>query len=232
MNRKIRCLIVDDEPLAREGLARYAGRIDWLETAGECGDAFELDARLRSGETIDLIFLDIEMPGLTGLEYLSALERPPMVIVTTAYARYALEGYELNVTDYLLKPVSFVRFMKAAGKARDLFLLRSGEGRRDYAFLRADRKLHQVRFADILYIEAVENYVKVVTADNVILTRTTLHTLVEELPRGMFLQVHKSFVVNMAKVSSIEGNMLSLPGATVTVSRSYKQALAEWTGRR
>jgi len=232
MNRKIKCLIVDDEPLAREGLARYVGRIEWLELAGECGDAFELDARLRSGETIDLIFLDIEMPGLTGLEYLSTLERPPMVIVTTAYASYALEGYELNVTDYLLKPISFVRFMKAAGKARDLYELRSDPRPRDYTFLRADRKLHRVDFADILYIEAVENYVKVVTADNVILTRTTLHTLIEELPDGMFLQVHKSFVVNMAKVTSIEGNMLTLPGATVTVSRSYKDTLAEWIAGR
>lgn len=232
MKRNIRCLIVDDEPLAREGLARYIGRIDWLELTGECEDALQLDSRLKSDEAVDLIFLDIEMPLISGLDYLSTLENPPMVILTTAYSQYALKGYDLNVLDYLLKPISFTRFLKAATKAREYFSLRSAETRRDFMFLRADKKLHKVSYADILYVEAVENYVKVVTESGAIVTRQPLHSFLAELPAGSFLQVHKSYIVNMDRVSCIEGNMLTLSGAVVQVSRSFKDALTDWIENR
>lgn len=232
MNRKIKCIIVDDEPLAREGLARYISRVDSLEATGECEDALQLDRKLKSGEHIDLIFLDIEMPLISGTDYIATLENPPMVILTTAYAQYALEGYELNVIDYLLKPISFPRFMKAVNKACEYFNLKSSAGERNFIFLRSDKKLHRVQFPEILYLEAVENYVKIITDNGVIITRTTLKNLLPELPARSFLQVHKSFVVNMDRVAYIEGNLLSLPGATIQVSRSYKDALTDWLGRK
>lgn len=228
MNRNIRCLIVDDEPIAREGLARYISRTDWLENIGECEDALQLNSLLKSGESVDLIFLDIEMPFISGLDYIATLVDPPMVIITTAYGEYALKGYELDVIDYLLKPVSFPRFLKAVTKARDFFNCHTGVRNRDFMFLRADRKLHKVRFADILYIEAVENYVKVITADSVIVTRTPLHSLLADLPASGFLRIHKSYVVNMDHVTCVEGNMLILPGATIQVSRSYRATLDAW----
>lgn len=232
MNRKIRCLIVDDEPLARKGLARYAGRIDSLELIGECEDALELDRRLKSGEMADLIFLDIEMPVISGLDYLSTLEHPPMVILTTAYSQYALESYELNVVDYLLKPISFARFMKAVNKACDYFSLKTADTKRDFIFLRSDKKLHRVKYSEILYIEAVENYIKVVTDNDVVVTRTPLKNLLSELPEDSFLQIHKSFAVNMERVTCIEGNILSLSGTKISVSRGYKDSLTAWLEKR
>lgn len=168
------------------------------------------------------------MPFISGLDYIATLVDPPMVIITTAYGEYALKGYELDVIDYLLKPVSFPRFLKAVTKARDFFNRHTGIRNRDFMFLRADRKLHKVRFADILYIEAVENYVKVVTADSVIVTRTPLHSLLADLPASGFLRIHKSYVVNMDHVTCVEGNMLILPGATIQVSRSYRAILDAW----
>lgn len=231
MNRTIRCLIVDDEPLAREGLARYISRLDGFELAGECEDALQLDNRLKSDGNIDLIFLDIEMPLISGLDYLQNLSNPPLVIVTTAYERYALKGYELDVLDYLLKPIPFPRFLKAAEKAREHLNLRQVAPGRGFILVRADKKLHKIDIADISYIEAVENYVKLVTSDGVTITRTTLRDILAELPSDRFLQVHKSYIVNMDKVSYIEGNMLTLPGAVVQVSRSYKDILGAWIER-
>lgn len=232
MKRKIKCLIVDDEPLAREGMARYISRVDALELAGECEDAMELDRRLKSGEDIDLLFLDIEMPMISGLDYLTTLDNPPMVILTTAYGQYALQGYELNVVDYLLKPVSFARFIKAVNKACAFFSLKSAHTKRDFMFLRSDKKLHRVKFSEILYVEAVENYVKVVADNDIVVTRTPLKALLAELPAESFMQVHKSFAVNMDRVTSIEGNMLSLPGASIQVSRGYKDVLTAWLDRK
>lgn len=228
MERKIKCMVVDDEPLAREGLSRYIDRIDTLESIGECEDAMQLDSRLKAGESIDLIFLDIEMPMISGTDYLATITNPPMVILTTAYEQYALQGYELNVVDYLLKPISFPRFVKAVNKACDYFSLKSSSAKRDFIFLKSDKKLHRIRFPEILYLEAIENYVKVVTDKDVIVTRTTLKNLIPELPADSFLQIHKSYVVNMNRVTSIEGNMLLLPDAALQVSRSYKDTLAAW----
>lgn len=228
MNRKLKCLIVDDEPLARDGLRRYIERVDRLQLQGECEDALQLDSMLKSGAETDLIFLDIEMPLLSGMDYLRTIEQPPMVIITSAYSRYALEGYELNVVDYLLKPIPFARFLQAVTKACDFADLTAQPEKRDFFFVKSDKKFHKIRYSDILYLEAVENYVKIVTEAGAIITRSPLRNLVADLPAEIFLQVHKSYIVNMEKVECIEGNMLHLPGTTITVSRGYKDDLMKW----
>ncbi len=228
MNRKLKCIIVDDEPLARDGLRRYIGRVDRLELQGECEDALQLDSMLRAGLETDLIFLDIEMPLLSGIDYLRTVGHHPMVIITSAYSQYALEGYELNVVDYLLKPIPFARFLQAVTKACDFAGLTAHPEKRDFFFVKSDKKFHKIRFADILYLEAVENYVKIVTDSGAVITRCPLRNLVADLPSHGFLQVHKSYIVNMGKVECIEGNMLHLPGTTITVSRSYKDNLMKW----
>lgn len=227
MDVKVRCVVVDDEPLAREGLLRYIERIDWLEVVGECEDALGLDRCLRECAPVDLVFLDIEMPLMSGVDYLSTLERAPMVIFTTAYEQYALKAYELDVVDYLLKPISFARFLKGAVKARELLSLKRGvadEGR-DYIFLRSDKKYHRVNFAEICYLEAVENYVKVISDKSVILTRGTLKGLLAELPARSFVQIHKSVAVNLDRVEAVEGNMVVVPGAVLQMSRGYREGM-------
>lgn len=236
MSRKITCFIADDEPIAREGLAAYISRIDYLDLRGRFEDALQLDAALHSDSPDarpDLLFLDIEMPRLSGLDYLASLPDAPAVIITTAYDRYALRGFDLNVIDYLLKPIPFSRFMQAAAKARDYLMPRLAPSTppRDFIFLRADKKLHQVRFADILWVEALENYVKVVTSGSgTIMARMTLKSIAALLPASDFLQLHKSLLVNMTRVTSIEGNMLRLADTTLTVSRHYRPALDAYLG--
>lgn len=225
MDMKIRCVVVDDEPLAREGLLRYIERIDWLELAGECEDAVELDRCLRESGGVDLVFLDIEMPLMSGVDYLATVDKAPMVIFTTAYEQYALKAYELDVVDYLLKPISFARFLKAVTKARELLSLKRGgesEGR-DYIFLRSDKKYYRLSFDEICYVEAVENYVKVVSDKSVILTRTTLKSLLSELPQRSFVQIHKSVAVNLDRVEAVEGNMVVVLGAVLQMSRGFRE---------
>lgn len=226
----LRCVIVDDEPVARHGLRSYVDKLEWLECTAMPDTAMALDAYLKEAKgtdrSPDLIFIDIEMPGISGLDYLATHKVDAAVIVVTAYAQHALRGYELNVTDYLLKPVSPARFMQAAEKARQFIAMRNGHSMPECLFIKSDRRIHRIEIDDIERLEALENYVIVHTSGQRIVTRSTLRSLMQSLPSDRFVQVHKSHVINIHKIHSLEGYTLRmLSGHEVTVSRSMRMTL-------
>lgn len=223
---KLKCIITDDEPIARKGLQNYVERIDFLELVGVCEDAIQLNNQLKSQQA-DLLFLDIEMPYMTGIELLNSLSNPPKVIITSAYAEYAIKGYDLEVSDYLLKPISFDRFLKAVNKAYDQLISSQTPVVQDYLFVKTSLKLEKIRFNDMRFIEGVENYVAIYTSDGKIITHTTLRTILQKLPPERFVQVHKSYLVNIDKIDSIEGNLLGIGKNKIPLSRTYKEAALE-----
>ena len=223
---KLKCIITDDEPIARKGLQNYVERIDFLELVGVCEDAIQLNNQLKSQQA-DLLFLDIEMPYMTGIELLNSLSNPPKVIITSAYAEYAIKGYDLEVSDYLLKPISFDRFLKAVNKAYDQLISSQTPVVQDYLFIKTNLKLEKIRFNDMRFIEGVENYVAIYTSDGKIITHTTLRTILQKLPPERFVQVHKSYLVNIDKIDSIEGNLLGIGKNKIPLSRTYKETALE-----
>jgi DNA-binding LytR/AlgR family response regulator len=227
MSIKIKCVIVDDEPFARKGLSSYVEKIDFLQLAGVCENVIELDSLLKQ-QTVDLLFLDIEMPYITGIDFLKSAKELPKVIFTTAYEQYALKGYELDVLDYLLKPISFERFLQAANKAHGWFSLqKENTAVQDYFFVKADNKLEKINFGDILFVEALENYVAIYTKEKKIITHLTLKTLQEKLTPPDFLYPHKSYIVATDKINSIEGNILHVMNHQVPVSKYQKEEIME-----
>lgn len=223
---KLKCIITDDEPIARKGLQSYVERIDFLELVGVCEDAIQLNNQLKSQQA-DLLFLDIEMPYMTGIELLNSLSNPPKVIITSAYAEYAIKGYDLEVSDYLLKPISFDRFLKAVNKAYDQLISSQTPVVQDYLFVKTSLKLEKIRFNDMRFIEGVENYVAIYTSDGKIITHTTLRTILQKLPPERFVQVHKSYLINIDKIDSIEGNLLGIGKNKIPLSRTYKETALE-----
>ena len=223
---KLKCIITDDEPIARKGLQSYVERIDFLELVGVCEDAIQLNNQLKSQQA-DLLFLDIEMPYMTGIELLNSLSNPPKVIITSAYAEYAIKGYDLEVSDYLLKPISFDRFLKAVNKAYYQLISSQTPVVQDYLFVKTSLKLEKIRFNDMRFIEGVENYVAIYTSDGKIITHTTLRTILQKLPPERFVQVHKSYLVNIDKIDSIEGNLLGIGKNKIPLSRTYKETALE-----
>lgn len=223
---KLKCIITDDEPIARKGLQNYVERIDFLELVGVCEDAIQLNNQLKS-QPADLLFLDIEMPYMTGIELLNSLSNPPKVIITSAYAEYAIKGYDLEVSDYLLKPISFDRFLKAVNKVYDQLISSQTPVVQDYLFVKTSLKLEKIRFNDMRFIEGVENYVAIYTSDGKIITHTTLRTILQKLPPEQFVQVHKSYLVNIDKIDSIEGNLLGIGKNKIPLSRTYKETALE-----
>lgn len=223
---KLKCIITDDEPIARKGLQNYVERIDFLELVGVCEDAIQLNNQLKSQQA-DLLFLDIEMPYMTGIELLNSQSNPPKVIITSAYAEYAIKGYDLEVSDYLLKPISFDRFLKAVNKVYDQLISSQTPVVQDYLFVKTSLKLEKIRFNDMRFIEGVENYVAIYTSDGKIITHTTLRTILQKLPPERFVQVHKSYLVNIDKIDSIEGNLLGIGKNKIPLSRTYKEAALE-----
>ena len=217
---KIKCIVTDDEPVARKGLRGYIEKIDFLTLAGECEDAIQLNAMLKTTQA-DLIFLDIEMPDMTGLEFLSNLTNPPKVIIVSAYEQYALKGYEFDVVDYLLKPVPFDRFLKSVNRVHDL-LQKKHQDNPDYIFVKSDKQLKKIRFADIQFIESMENYVIIHTISSKETVYTTLKQIYESLPKDIFLQTHRSYIVNIEKVTAIDGNQLSIPPHKIPVGRNFR----------
>lgn len=221
----LKTLVIDDEPLAHEVIKTYAEDVKSIEITGYCRDALEaLDILNR--QPIDLIFLDINMPKLSGIEFLKALTKPPMVIFTTAYANYALAGYELNVLDYLTKPFSFVRFLKAVQKAELQYsLLQKHEFDRnhDSVFIKSNKKNYQVKFEEITYVEGLGDYIKIYTEKTHLITNVSMKKMEELLPAAMFFRVHKSFIVNVKKIVSIEGNMVEVQNKKLTIGNNYRQ---------
>jgi len=227
MSDKIKCIVTDDEPFARKGLQGYIEQIDFLELKGVCENAIELNSLLKKAPA-DLLFLDIEMPYVTGIDFLKNITDAPKVIFTTAYEKYALQGFELEVLDYLLKPISFDRFLRAANKAFDYFRgQQTPAAGEDYIFVKADSKLEKIHFADILFVEALENYVAIYTREKKIITHLTLKMIQEKLPSGAFIQPHKSYVVAIGKINSIEGNILHVLQHQVPISKYQKDEIME-----
>lgn len=228
MSKKLKVLIVEDEYLAAEGLKSYIAEIDFLDLVAYCENALVANKMLTEHK-IDLMFLDIQMPKLTGIDFLKSLSNPPMVIFTTAYPNYALQGYELDVIDYLVKPYPFDRFLKAVNKAKDQFLLQQSTAVKhyhletDYFFVKTDQKLEKVILNEICYIQGMENYVVIHTNTTKIMSLMTMKSIEEKLPEQDFLRIHKSYIVNIQKITSIEGNCLIVKSKLLPISRQRKQ---------
>ena len=217
---KIKCIITDDEPMARKGLRGYIEKIEFLTLTGECEDAIQLNTMLKT-QQVDLIFLDIEMPEMTGLELLSNLTNPPKVIIVSAYEQYALKGYEFEVVDYLLKPVSFDRFLKSANRVHDLLQTEQKEAD-DYIFVKSDKQLKKIMFRDILFIESMENYVIIQTVSSKEIVYTTLKQIHESLPQDIFQQTHRSYIVKIDQVNAIDGHLLNINSHKIPVARNLR----------
>jgi DNA-binding LytR/AlgR family response regulator len=243
-DKKIRCIVVDDERLARTLLENFISKIPQLELIEKCKSPIEAINCLRR-EPIDLMFLDIQMPDLTGIEFLRTVKRiKPLVIFTTAYSDFALEGYRLNITDYLLKPFSFKRFVESVEKAAEqIQLLRianaiqeqknsnaipimptpsTTEIIKDYILIKAAHKIHKVKFEDIIYLQSMREYVAFHTKHERILALHSLKKLENELPADLFIRIHKSYTVPIHKVTSLEGNLICLNNEKLPIGSSYK----------
>lgn len=227
MKDKITCIITDDEPFARKGLIGYTEKTTFLELIGVCEDGIQLSDMLREIKP-DILFLDIEMPHITGVELLRSLPDPPKVIFTTAYEQYAIQGYELDVLDYLLKPISYDRFLKSAYKALDYFIARNANAATiKYLFVKAEGRLEKIVFDELLYIQGMENYLSLYTTTRKIIVHSTLKSFLEKLPAGKFIQVHKSYVVATDKINTVDGNILHVGKDRIPVGRSVREWVLE-----
>jgi len=229
---KLKCIIVDDEPIARKLLQEYIEDIDFIELVGIAENPLKANTIL-SQQPVDLLFLDINMPKLTGIEFLRASKNLPMVIITTAYAEYAKDGFELDVMDYLVKPFSFERFLKACNKAREYYLLKNtvtpvsaaSKPANDYFFVKCDGRIEKVLYSELIYVEAMLNYVALYTETKKMMVYLTVKSMEAQLPADIFLKVHKSYIVNVSKIKSIEGNEITLANAKVTISQNFYDAV-------
>jgi DNA-binding LytR/AlgR family response regulator len=229
---KLNCLIIDDEPVARKVLEEYIEDIDFLELAGKAEDPVKATAILNN-KSIDLMFLDINMPRISGIDFLRSSRSLPMTIMTTAYAEYAIEGFELDVLDYLVKPIPFDRFLKACHKAKDYYQLQKNsredkpaEQQYDYFFVKCDGKIEKVLYEELIYIEAMLNYIILHTTTRKMMVYLTIKGIMEKLPVDVFLKIHKSYIINVNKVKSIEGNEIDLGNAKVVISQNlYEETI-------
>ncbi|CAN5256314.1 LytTR family DNA-binding domain-containing protein [soil metagenome] len=228
----INCLVVDDEPIARQGLMEHIQEIDFLSLVAECKNAVEASSWLQK-KNIDLIFLDIQMPKLTGIDFLKNLTAPPLVIFTTAYPEYAIQGFELDVLDYLLKPISFSRFLKASLKAQDYLQKSKKENvSDDYFFIKCNQKLEKIKMQDVLYIEGMSNYIIVHTQQKKYVAYLTFKGIEEKLPQHLFIRIHKSFLVSVNAIQTIDVNEVRLENCSLPVSKSYREEVIERIGDR
>lgn len=226
----IRCLVIDDEPPAREIIKQYITDTPMLQLTGECGNAIQAISFLQQQE-IDLIFLDIRMPQLSGTDFLKTLSHPPKVIFTTAHAEYALDGYELDVMDYLLKPIRFDRFLKAVNKAYQQTAIRNMQERStgepekkdSFVYFRADRKMIKVMLSHILYIESMKDYVKVVTDNETIITKQSISSVEAMLPEQKFIRTHRSYIVSVAAIHSFTSELINVGKAEIPIGKLYRQ---------
>ncbi len=217
--------IIDDEPIAHRIIEGYCAHLSHLKKVGNCYDAFE-GLQLIRAQKIDLIFLDINMPMLSGFDLLKSMSNPPKVIVTSAYKEFALEGYELNISDYLLKPFSLERFLKAIDKVSvksATIAPKTSEKSKTSFFLKGDKKVHQIHLETILFIEASGNYTKVITMNETIVSHEKISSLEILLPENNFIRVHKSFIIAKDKIKVIEGNRIHIEEQWIPIGQTYKQ---------
>jgi len=223
----MKCLIIDDEPLAIKVLESHIKNIDFIDVASTFFNAVEAYNYLQKNK-VDLIFLDINMPRLTGLEFLKTLNNPPQIILTTAYREFALDGYEFNVRDYLLKPISFERFLKAVSKVQVKPALQTFTGQTsaqeavDHIFLKSKKKMVKVFYRDILFIESIKDYVKVKTDKIEVISSQRISSMEEVLPKDAFLRIHKSFIINLNKIESFTNNTVEINKKELPIGRLYK----------
>lgn len=229
MSDKVTCMILDDEPMAREIISSFVGKIHNLELVATCKNVSEAFSVLQK-ESIQLIFLDINMPEISGLSLAKSIQHKSQVIFTTAYREYAIEGFDLQAVDYLLKPISFDRFLKAVQKYFDLHASKEiikqeivSEAKETSIFVRSDRKMVKVRFKEINYIESLSDYVKIFTDKETIITRETISNIESKLPSNEFLRTHRSYIVSMPKIDSFTNEFLELDKKAIPISRSYKE---------
>jgi len=236
---KLNCLIVDDEELAQRVVEKYVADVSSLNLIKKCNNALEAMEAMQE-QSVDLLFLDINMPKISGLNFLRGLKNPPMVIITTAYREYALEGFELDVIDYLKKPFSFERFFNAVNKAIDKaksqkpntesFVLKPETRQQideSFIFVKSEKITYKVDYKDILYIESVGDYIKIITPEKVVITYQTLKHMEDLLPQKHFPRVHKSFIISVSKINNIEGNMIKIGDTTIPIGRTYKNDFME-----
>ncbi|MBN1997790.1 response regulator transcription factor [candidate division KSB1 bacterium] len=227
----MKCIVVDDEPLAHRVLEKYISSLSSLELLKTCHNALEALSFLHQNK-VDLMFLDIKMPELNGLEFLKTLTFPPQIIITTAYSEYALQGYEFSVVDYLLKPFSFARFLKAVNKVIDKTEEKGTSGSlqettEDYIFLKEDKINHKVLYSEIRYIEGCGNYIKVYTNQKMLVVAETMTAIEKKLPSKLFTRVHKSYMVSIAKIKQIEGNLVKIGDKGIPIGKFYKMRVNE-----
>jgi DNA-binding LytR/AlgR family response regulator len=227
----ISCIIIDDEPLARKGLKEYIDDVDFLQLEAAFDNPLKA-TKLVSEGNIQLLFLDIQMPKLSGLEFFKTLNPAPPVIFTTAFPQYALDGFELNALDYLVKPISFDRFYKAALRAKEYYEVRAENskavpGQDEYFFIKADNKLVKIVFDEVLFAEALQNYVCIQTTTKKYITYLTFKSIEDYLPANRFIRTHKSYIVAASKIDSIDGSEIKIGSHTIPISRNSKEEVME-----
>ncbi|WP_179412516.1 LytR/AlgR family response regulator transcription factor [Mucilaginibacter sp. E4BP6] len=225
----LNCIIIDDEPIARKLLQEYIEETDFLKLVGVAENPVKAISVISSVQA-DLIFLDINMPKMSGIEFLKSSNNLPMVIMTTAYGQYALEGFEMAVIDYLVKPFSLERFIKASRKALQLAVLKQNtikpeEENTEYFYVKCDGKIERVLYNELIYVEAMANYITLYTIDDKLVVYLTIKGILEKLPPEKFMQVHKSYLVNKDKINTIEGNMLYLGNTKINIGSSYNDVV-------
>jgi DNA-binding LytR/AlgR family response regulator len=224
---KINCIIVEDEPLAVKILSDYISQVPFLELKATCKDAILATDYLRD-HNVDLIFLDIHLPRLKGMAFLKTLTNPPAVIITTAYHQYAVEGFDLNVTDYLLKPIEFERFLVAVNKVKTAKLPPQENEKadtKDFMFLNVQKKKVKILFSDIVYVESQREYIKIVTTKAEYYSKMSTHEMEELLPSQLFKRIHRSFIISVSKIDAYTTDMVEVNGVQIPVGRGYRDVL-------
>jgi len=232
---KTKCLVVDDEPLARDLMRSHLEKLDNFEIVAECSDAMKALQALRSHD-VDLMFMDIQMPQITGIEFLKTLKNPPRVIFTTAYREYAVDGFELDVVDFLLKPITFERFLKSVNKyfqvtQEDAAPVHSNSGATikedEFIYVKENKKVVKVYINEILYIEGLSEYVQIYTENKKLITKTSMSNMEDKLPQDDFMRIHKSYIVSLNKIEAFTASSIDVPGKELPIGRSYKNSVLE-----
>jgi len=233
---KTKCLIVDDEPLARDLMRSHIEKLENFQIVAECGDAMKALHELRS-QDVDLMFMDIQMPQITGIEFLKTLKNPPKVIITTAYREYAVDGFELDVIDFLLKPITFERFLKAVNKFYQLnseevnnhmSVMTHHNGAEDpFIYVKENKKVMKVHLNEILYVEGLSEYVQIHTRNKKIVTKNSMTNMAEKLPDSEFMRIHKSYIVSLSKIQAYTTSSIEIPGKQLPIGRSFKNSVIE-----
>jgi DNA-binding LytR/AlgR family response regulator len=234
----IHCLIADDEPVARTGMQKLVQQVPFLHLAGMAKNTSEISHCLTQ-HTIQLLFLDIQMPGINGLDYIKSLDQPPKVIFTTAYPEYAVAGYDLDALDYLLKPITLPRFLKAVNRAKEYFTLAQQSTiatyvppPADFLFVKTNRQLQKIKLEEILFIEAMLNYVVIHTAAQKIITYASIKAMQDSLPTPLFLKIHKSYIISTAHIKTVQGYEVVVGSHTLPVSRRHREALIQLISKK